>query len=253
MTTGSDACAWSTIPTQTWGGSSCSGPTTAAPTHTGQYVYTQTLLPVSGPDSVVIACTSTYTTLLGVGGVGPATYCQDSTPISTITPVQTTPTGSPAIPSCNAPGNPQDEVNWDRTSGFVPNVDYFKAAIGYFCSTNCQGQKDCLTAAGMTLDGQSSEFKTSFPCYTAQKNNSALSCEPPDWEASAIVFNIGLKLINPQCTWTVDPNSCYSDLSNSLTGCPAGALDWNECVAWTVGAGAAPLKLADWNKVKVPP
>lgn len=249
MTTGSNACAWSTIPSQTWDGSSCSGPTTAAPTHTGQYVYTETMLPVSGPDSVVIACTSMHTTF---NGIVTATYCQDSTPVSTITPVQTTPTGSPATPSCNTPGNPQDESDWDKTNGYVPHMEYFKAAIGFFCGTNCQGQEGCLTAAGVTLDGQTTEFKSTFPCTTVQQNNSALNCEPPYWEASGILFNIGLKLIGSDCTWTVDQNTCYSDLSNSLTGCPAGALDWNECIAWTVGAGAASLKLPDWQAIKVP-
>lgn len=80
------------MPTETWGGSSCIGPTTTAAPHTGKYVFTQTELPVNGPDSIVYGCTSTTTE-----DVGPyfTTYCVDKTPISTITPAQAIPTAAP--------------------------------------------------------------------------------------------------------------------------------------------------------------
>ena len=40
---------------------------------------------------------------------------------------------------------------------------------------------------------------------------------------------------------------------NTLTGCPAGALDWDNCMAWTVGAGTAALTEGQWEAVEVPP
>ena len=89
---GSNACAWITIPTETWGGSSCIGPTTTAAPHTGKYVFIQTELPVNGPDSIVYGYTSTTTEDVGPDFV---TYCVDKTPISTITPAQAIPTAAP--------------------------------------------------------------------------------------------------------------------------------------------------------------
>ena len=98
--TGDDVCGWTTMPTDTWTGSSCIGSTTAPTTtqQSGEFIFTQTLLPVTGDGSNwdIIGCTSTYVTPIQ-GHL--ATYCVDSTPISTqvVTPTLTTPTGQSQI------------------------------------------------------------------------------------------------------------------------------------------------------------
>ena len=101
-------------------------------------------------------------------------------------------------------------------------------------------------------------IKATFLCSDAQSQpggNSSLNCEPdgwnggspPYWLASGIPFNLGIKLIDKSCHWTVDSDTCKKWLSNTLTGCPAAGIDWNECVAWTVGAGAKSMSLNDWE------
>lgn len=94
--TGSEPCNWTTMPTDTWTGSSCVGTSTTAASHTGQFMFTQTLLPITGDGTNwdIIGCTSTYVTPIPPAGQL-ATYCVDSTPISTqvVTPTLITPTG----------------------------------------------------------------------------------------------------------------------------------------------------------------
>ena len=161
---------------------------------------------------------------------------------------------APHSPQCHSPADPQRDDNYDKTDGYVPNMKYFLSAIGIVCGPSCQGQKGCTSFTGTTLKkGQTTAVNGHFSCEMAQHNNSALNCEPPDWEASAIKFNFGLKLRDPHCVWVVDQERCRNDFYNSLTSCPAGSLDWNKCVAWTIGAGAAELSLSDWSNLDIPP
>ena len=101
---------------------------------------------------------------------------------------------------------------------------------------------------------------SSFSCKEAQSADPSLNCEPdgwdgnspPYWIASGVGFNIAMKLRNDNCIWTIDSERCYRFLSNALIGCPAGALNWNKCFAWEVGAGGKVLSLDAWNAVPVP-
>ncbi|KAI9758696.1 MAG: hypothetical protein M4579_002871, partial [Chaenotheca gracillima] len=249
----SDICGWTTMPSETWGGSTC-----LTPTHAGKYLYTDTLYAVTGTDSAktVIGCSSTT---VNHQAWGAETKCVDTTPITTIQPTVLKPTGTPAAPSCNSPADPRKAGNDELTNGYVPDPSFFKAAINVFCGDDCPGG-DCLSVTGFTLDGDNPGYTATFPCSSAQKEDPDLNCEPtgwdggepPYWEASGINFNIGVKLIDPKCTWLIGKDTCRSYLYNTLTDCPAAGMDWNECVAWTVGAGAAKIDWDDWQKVKVP-
>ena len=101
-------------------------------------------------------------------------------------------------------------------------------------------------------------IKATLMCSDAQSElggNSSLNCEPDGWNrgsssywlASGTSINPGIKLIDKSCQWTVDSDTCKTWLSNMLTGCPAAGIDWNECLAWTVGAGAKNMSLKDWE------
>lgn len=262
--TGTNQCGWTTIPSSTWNpndqictmGLSASNLRPFKPTTTGKYIFTETDLPVSGPGTTVYGCTSTYTTEAGpvIG-----TYCAGSkTPLTTIFPPIKTPTGAPAKPSCNAPADPQDASSQGDPTGYVPDPSFFEAAIGVFCGPECKGQSGCLSAVGQTLSSNMDAFKATFLCSDAQSKpggNKDINCEPnnwnggspPYWLASGIPFNLGIKLIDQTCQWTVDAETCNSWLSNTLSGCPAAGIDWNECVAWTVGAGATGMTLSSWE------
>ena len=263
--TGSNICGYTTMPSSKWNpsdqictmGLSASSLRPVKPTTTGKYVFSETDLPTSGPGTVVYGCTSTLTKQAGpVMG----TYCAGSkTPLTTLLPPIKTPTGAPAAPSCNSPADPQAASNQDKATGYVPDPVFFEAAIGVFCGPECKGKSGCLAATGQTLASNMDSFKATFFCSDAQSapgGNKTLDCEPRDWEnnpppfwlASGIHLNLGIKLIDDSCQWTVDSDTCNKWLSNSLTGCPAAGLDWNECVAWTVGAGAAAMSLSDWQK-----
>lgn len=87
-----------------------------------------------------------------------------------------------------------------------------------------------------TLSSNMDAYKAIFFCsdaQTAPRGNKSLECEPNDWEnnppayweASGIMFNLGVKLIDNSCQWTVDSDTCNKWLSNTLTGCPAAGLD----------------------------
>ena len=289
---GTDQCGYTQLPSSTWDGqnictmgvsasaSSASALNPPSPVTSGQIIYTDTVLLTSEAGTIVYGCTSTTT---GPGWAGyESTGCIGSkTPLTTILPPVITPTGAPyPTPSCNKPCNPQDSSCDGDTSGYVrryqcqrkpeanierqvPNTVFFEAAIGVFCGPDCQGKSGCLSVTGATLDAHNSALSATFSCSSAQSSpggNSSLDCEPNDWEhnappyweASGINFNIAIKLIDKNCQWTVDAATCKSDLSNTLTGCPAAGLNWNECVAWTVGAGGTPLSLSAWEAEAVP-
>ena len=287
---GTDQCGYTQLPSSTWDGqdictmgvsasaSSASALNPPSPVTSGQIIYTDSVVMTSGAGTIVYGCTSTTTGWAGYESTG---CIGSTTPLTTIFPPVITPTGAPyPTPSCNKPCNPQDTSCDGDTTGYVsqyqcqpkleanierqvPDPVFFEAAIGVFCGPNCQGRPGCLSVTGMTLDAHNSAMYATFPCSTAQKSpggNSSIDCEPKDWEhnappyweASGINFNIAIKLIDKSCQWTIDAATCKEDLSNTLTGCPAAGLNWNECVAWTVGAGAKALSLSAWEAEAVP-
>jgi hypothetical protein len=267
--TGSDFCGWTTLPSQTWGGPSCS-PTTTEPPQTGPYIRTETLLPDGFvTDTIVIGCTSTTLTGNPLGGL--ATYCVDHTPISTINPVQH-PTGAPAAPSCYPTGSCVQAAQDGKStiSDCAPDPAYFEAAVGVFCGNDCQGKDGCRSATGRLLTETQPLWVTGFSCSIAQAANSSICCEPydyegyggpygpPFWPASGLNLNVALKIIGgTNCNWLVDRDTCVNYLRNAFNGCPFGGVDWNECVAWTVSVGDVNIEqkdaLHDWATRPFPP
>lgn len=57
-------------------------------------------------------------------------------------------------------------------------------------------------------------------------------------------MNLGFKLVDQTCSWRVSYVSCLEAFTNILDGCrtdEAGGVSWNECLAWTIGAGPVVL------------
>ncbi len=107
-TTGADICAWSTLPIQTWSGSSCGGPSPTPPPSSGQHISTSTKGPEPGDENnVLFGCTATTTTMDYV------MICAGTpTPISTIFPPPPSPSPSPPPPP--PPPPTADCKFWDQ-------------------------------------------------------------------------------------------------------------------------------------------
>ena len=229
----------------------------------GQIIYTSTQLPISGAGTTLFGCTST-TTGPGYAGFESTACVGSATPLTTIFPPAKTPTGDPVPPTCNKPCNPQHASCQGDSTGYVPDPVFFEAAIGVVCGPACSAGDSCYSFTDRLLvAGGTESIVSSFECSTLQTapgGNSSLDCEPRAWEnnpppfwlASGIPINLGIKLLDTSCQWKIDSDTCKKYLSNSLTGCPAGGVDSVECVAWTVGAGAASLSVGDWAKQKIP-
>lgn len=143
----------------------------------------------------------------------------------------------------------------------MPDPIFFEAAIDTVCGPQCEEGHQCLSAVGKTIDVTNPVFLANFDCEHAKAGNSSIDCEPNNWEggnppywlASAIAFNIGIKQIgSANCRWRVDEESCRANLMNTLTDCPGAGVDWNNCMAWTVGAGPAQMTVDEWKAVDIP-
>ncbi len=262
----SDVCGWTTIPLETWTGSSCVSSTPSP--RSGKYVYTQTVPPITESDTTVYGCTST--THMNIGAPELGTECVDSTPISTITPTQTpsqTPTQSPMQTSTPAPTqtNPGQKIPTGSAppscfsasnSGFYAAGDspsIFKAAINIFCGTDDNPLSAHLGVVGTTLDFDNTNFLYSQSCADLAKEDPSANCKASGGHASSktseVYINLGIKLIpNSGCTWAVDAPTCSSYFSSALT-CPdqVGGEGVNECISWFMTAAYQQLDDTDWS------